>query len=56
MNFVPTKYRNVINPWQTEKDIGSAIFFIVKMMSAHPNDNWDTILNTNNMQGPDRKW
>lgn len=27
MNFVPHRYRNVINPWQTEKDIQSAVRF-----------------------------
>ena len=33
MNEVPVRYRNVINPWQTQSEIKSAVKFIDKMIS-----------------------
>jgi hypothetical protein len=34
MNEVPKRYRNVINPFQTLKEIKSAIKFIERMIST----------------------
>ncbi len=32
MNPVPWKYRNVVNPWQTVREIKNALKFIDKMI------------------------
>jgi hypothetical protein len=56
VTYVPSRYRNVINPWQTQKDVQSALFFIGKMMKDHPDENWELIMNSFNERGPDREW
>jgi hypothetical protein len=56
MNYVIHRYRNVVNPWQTRKDIEHAIFFIAKMENDHPKDDFDVIMNSDNNRGPDRVW
>lgn len=56
MNYVPHRFRNVINPWQTPKDIQSAVMFILKMMKDREYDDWEWTFNTFNDRGPDRVW
>lgn len=60
MNYalVPFNYRNVINPWQTAREIDSAVKFIDRMVAmtkgTTPADNyWCYILN---LYGDDRNW
>lgn len=55
MNTVPYKYRNVINPWQTPKEIRLAIKFITKMLRRINISEEDALLLLRTNQ-PDRKW
>lgn len=57
MNYVSHTFRNVINPWQTPKEIDKATMYVLKMMDEAPHDDWDFVLNTDNSRVPyDRDW
>ena len=53
MNYVPWKYRNIINPWQTIKEIRLAIKFANQMTRKMFEKDILILFRANE---PDRKW